>query len=68
MITSRQSDRELSLRDLSVRDGASMSQDQSLMPRSFLPSETGSQGVAVMRVGLNDPNKKSLVISQGEFS
>ena len=46
-----------------MRDGDSLSQDQSIFPRNF-----AGPGEPVMRIGLNDPKNKSIVLSTAEFS
>ena len=58
--------------NFSIREGESMSQDPSLMPRTFTgPMTQGGVpdgAVPVMKVGLNDPTTKSIVMSTTEFS
>lgn len=51
--------------NFSLRDGDNFSQDPSLaFPKNFNKED----GVPVMKVGLNDPHVKSIVMSRTEFS
>ena len=45
-----------------MRDGDSLSHEQSLLTRNF------GAGEPVMKIGLNDPKNKSIVLSNAEFS
>ena len=53
----------MSLKNMSVRDGESISQDASLLPRDF----KGEGAQPVLRIDLNDPERKSIVMSTSEM-
>ena len=51
--------------DMSHREGEALSTEKSMLPRSI---ESRGDGVPVMKIGLNDPHTKSVVMSTTEFS